>query len=341
MKNIRIKNIQINSYRGLYPTSLDLENCNVDKPVIVGDNGIGKSTLLSAIGYLLTGAIPLGKSIEPVDLNGVINLSDEGDYKFVYSNKKIKIDGLHTYAKYDQFYDNGVKVSRDIINTILFPDNFVNSTPSVQRKLFMQIATSSFKLLQASNLSPEWIRSFQDKSYWEHKEMLSAELKSIRGKVDALNSFNNLVEVRNYLNTIQNNTVEQLSEYVEKNLFPKWESEMATINKKLQDLIELENKLIEVFNSLIQKKNYDFEVEVVINKQGEKEFAIKSGSIPFKNLNTVKKLEIATQLTLLFQRVLDINYPIIIDNFERVSVSNLETFKKLTKDHQVFVAKVV
>ncbi|QJR43658.1 hypothetical protein HLA87_02570 [Mycoplasma miroungigenitalium] len=355
MRKIKIVDVSVEKFKALTNYFQDLRNFSVDNAYANGKNGTGKTTKLNALTYLLNNKKDLSNKLatQADDSNLAlvleIDLGNEVNYQTISFNKNAWMSIRNNLAPRKLKVGDYKVLMNELFNgmweyfsLLTNPDYFMELEGSTQRNLFINFLLKTQARLGGKNSTEvqEIIDSGKDTT--ELKKEIKAEIKQLMQSLE--NSYVFDLELKPKISKeLKQATHLIIKQYQIDEAVIK--SRIAELDEQLVRIAKAENEVVRKFskgvNDMFANSDLKIKIDLITKTSGEEFMLIKTlDDVEYKNLNTVKKLEIALAFNKLFQRLSDIETFVLIDNFERVDNDNSTKLTELLGQRQVLVAKV-
>lgn len=351
MKRVKLISLEVLQFKSLSHFNKYLMNRGVFKPLVADWNASGKTTTLSALTHLLLGGIDVNgnrtNSIEPItaemsmDINGEVwRIQNIQNKTWLWKSKN------QEYNTYKKGLEEVLGIKKQHLRLMCLPDYFISLSGATQREEFIGLLENSPFVHKNLNKKYDIISILKEHgSIINYKKTLKDRLKVIEGNFEfltMLESYSVNIDYSFELKHTARDVARQIREIEQE----QWEKAKINIIKELNTVISIENALLALFNKEVEKMSeiscLGWLVHIVQDeKTGQESLKITCRGVEYKNLNQAKKMQIACQFSVLFQNLMEVELPLFIDNFERIDEGNAELIEDITKNHQVFVTKVL
>ncbi|MHA3839169.1 AAA family ATPase [Mycoplasma sp. HF14] len=359
-----IKHLFLQNFKGVeFYNSTDISTIKLPTPLIKGGNGIGKTTVLDAVCFMLTGRDLLGRKLNPQNVNNtktpVAELTiqiDSKPYILSYKNKNYFINDAEIPArKYFDTISALLKISQKYLLALISPAYFYNLSPKEKREVFMQVFAERYgndfenSLTEFLELKKfQWLRRVE----FDIAQVLTnirSDIKKIQQSLIISGVPKQLAEELEYFATHPEHQwgpyVASYGPYIKEcgeEIAKEREEKNIRLEELDRDLIAYQlvsYKWAEYINKHLQQEDKVFEVSFINEEKGKEELTLKYKNINVLELNTASRLEIGIQLSLLFSKIVNFKGFILLDDAEHIDGKNLKEWS--TKyNQQILITKV-
>ncbi|WGI36463.1 hypothetical protein [Mesomycoplasma lagogenitalium] len=369
---MKIKQIKLIDFKGVSQYINNQLNNGIDEPTFSGKNASGKSSKLEAITYLLGNKKNLenktfniqSKLTEQPPYISLLIEKDGIEYSIEFNNDNYLINNkIYKVVKFREKITELLNISGDLLHFLCVPSYFASLNRNDQKTAFINIVEKVwFNNYNHINLFDEptleqlrekhFLKREQSKSMVELKKLISKKIKEVKAQFDVgflgryKDNFNKPIELlENELITADKNLEHLITVAINiKNDYKNAINESQLIESLNSDLIlfnQAEINVLKEINKKILEHNFNFQINFLTSGEDEGELIITDlNNVEYKDLNRAEKVILGTEISLFFQKLLNVNLFLIYDDFEHLDDSNKMRLKEITKNNQVITAKV-